>query len=136
MQLRPAGGAATLHVVHPIAPRDRWGLTNWTKDYEVLRSTLDHAPADTIVAGDFNATGAHRRFRELLESAELSDAQDVSGSGFGSTWPSARWIPPLMRLDRVLVGDAIGVDGVEVLDAMGPDHRGVVARLRLPVDGS
>lgn len=136
MQLRPDGGLATLHVVHPIAPRNRWGLANWTKDYEVLSSTLDDAAADTIVAGDFNATGAHRRYRELVQRAGLGDAQDVSGSGFGSTWPSAQWIPPVMRLDRVLVGDAIGVDGVEVLDAMGADHRGVRARLRLPDDES
>lgn len=138
MELRPPGGLATLDVVHPIAPRNRWGLANWTKDYAVLRSTLDGVPANTIVAGDFNATGAHRRYRELLEVAQLGDAQDLSGSGFGATWPSAqwRWIPPLMRLDRVLVGDAIGVDGVEVLDAMGADHRGVLARLRLPADGS
>ncbi len=135
MQLRPPGGLATLHVVHPIAPRNRWGLTNWIKDYRVLQATFADAPPDTIIAGDFNATGAHRRYRELLAAGELSDAQDVSGSGFGSTWPSTDWIPPLMRLDRVLVGSAIGVDGVEVLDPVGADHRGVLARLRLPPAG-
>ena len=37
-----------------------------------------------------------------------------------------------MRLDHVLVGDGVGVDGVEVLEDVGADHRGVEARLRVP----
>ena len=41
-----------------------------------------------MIAGDFNATGAHRRFRELMSVGGLRDAQDVSGAGFGATWPT------------------------------------------------
>lgn len=37
-----------------------------------------------------------------------------------------------MRLDHVLVGRGIGVEGVELLPHSGSDHRGVEARLRVP----
>lgn len=136
MRLEAAGAGATLSVVHPISPKDRWGLLSWIKDYQALDDELADASPDTVVAGDFNATGAHLRYRRLLENSGLVDAQDVSGSGFGATWPATRGIPPLMRLDRVLVGEAIGVDGVSVLGPMGADHRGVLVRLRLPASRS
>jgi endonuclease/exonuclease/phosphatase family metal-dependent hydrolase len=36
-----------------------------------------------------------------------------------------------MRLDHILVGDAVGVVSVTQLDGAGSDHRGVEARLRV-----
>jgi endonuclease/exonuclease/phosphatase (EEP) superfamily protein YafD len=129
--LDTAGGPVQLYAVHPTAPSDYWGLRRWTKDYRALSDALAGAGPMTVVAGDFNATGAHRRFRELLSRARLVDAQDVSGSGFGSTWPSGP-VPPVMRLDHVLVGEGIGVQDVTLLDDVGADHLGVRATLRVP----
>jgi endonuclease/exonuclease/phosphatase (EEP) superfamily protein YafD len=131
MELDTEGGPLTLYAVHPVAPSDYWGLRRWKGDYRTLIDALEGAGPSTVVAGDFNATGAHRRFRELKAVGGLRDAQDISGSGFGATWPSGdRW-PPIMRLDHVLVGSGVGVERVEVLDDVGADHRGVEARLRV-----
>lgn len=125
-------GTIDLVAVHPVAPSDYWGLRRWKGDYTTLIDSLFDAGPDTIIAGDFNATGAHQRFRELKAATGVRDAQDLSGSGFGPTWPGVGWRPPIMRLDHVLVGDGIGVESVEVLDDLGSDHRGLEARLRFP----
>ena len=125
-------GTVDLYAVHPVAPSDYWGLRRWKGDYTTLTDALAGAGPDTVVAGDFNATGSHQRLRKLMATADLRDAQDVSGGGFAATWPSSGWMPPVMRLDHVLVGDGIGVAGVEVLDHLGSDHRGLEAILRFP----
>jgi endonuclease/exonuclease/phosphatase (EEP) superfamily protein YafD len=132
VELRLDEGPVALYAVHPVAPSNLYGLRRWTSDYRTLTAALRDAPPATIVAGDFNATGAHRRLRKLMAVGGLVDAQDVAGEGFGATWPGSRRLPPVMRLDRVLVGDAVGVVGVELHDAAGSDHRGVEARLRFP----
>jgi len=85
-----------------------------------------------LIAGDFNASTGHRAFRRLLREGRLRDAQDVGGGGVEGTWPSGWLVPPVMRLDHVLVGRGIGVEGVEVLPHNGSDHRGVEARLVVP----
>ncbi len=131
MELETDAGPLTLLAVHPVAPSDYWGLRRWKGDYRTLVDAVAGIGPSTVVAGDFNATGAHRRFRDVLSVGDLQDAQDVSGAGFGATWPANGWIPQLMRLDHVLVGDAVGVDAVEVLDDVGADHLGVEARLRV-----
>lgn len=125
-------GVVDLYAVHPVAPSDYWGLRRWKGDYTTLTDELAGAGPNTVVAGDFNATGSHQRLRKLMATAGLRDAQDVSGGGFASTWPSSGWLPPVMRLDHVLVGDDIGVEGVEVLEDLGSDHRGLEAVLRHP----
>jgi endonuclease/exonuclease/phosphatase (EEP) superfamily protein YafD len=131
VELDTDGGPVQLFAVHPTAPSDYWGLRRWKKDYRALSEALADAGPMTVVAGDFNATGAHRRFRSLLSDTGLVDAQDASGSGFGATWP-AGLVPAVMRLDHVLVGEGIGVEGVELLDGLGADHLGVRATLRVP----
>lgn len=131
--LDTGGGPVDLVAVHPIAPSDKWGLRRWRTDYRTLTAHLSGVGPATIVAGDFNAVGAHRRFRKLMTVGELRDAADVSGSGFGPTWPGTGWVPAVMRLDHVLVGDALGVEDHRVLPDIGADHRGVLTRLR--VDG-
>lgn len=132
LDLDVEGTPVTLYGVHPVAPSDRYGLRRWKGDYRTLTAVLRDAGPSTVVAGDFNATGGHRRFRELMSVAGLADAQDISGAGFGATWRAAGVVPPVMRLDHILVGDAIGVQRTEILGDVGADHLGVEARLRVP----
>jgi endonuclease/exonuclease/phosphatase (EEP) superfamily protein YafD len=131
IELGVAGEQVDLYAVHPVAPSDRWGLRQWQHDYRVLTGDAEDAPGRTVMAGDFNASTGHRAFRRLLRSGDLRDASDVGGAGVVGTWPSGWLIPPVMRLDHILVGDGIGVEHVEVLDHIGSDHRGVEARLRV-----
>lgn len=131
VELRLDDGTITLYGAHPVAPSDRYGLRRWVEDHRTLSASVRGAPASVVVAGDLNATTGHRRLRKLMDVGGLVDAQDASGTGFGATWPANGWVPPVMRLDRVLVGEEVGVVSVELLDAAGSDHRGVEARLRL-----
>ncbi len=131
-RLEVGGELVDLYAVHPVAPSDRWGLLEWQHDYRVLTGDAQDASPRTVIAGDFNASTGHRAFRRLLREGRLRDAQDVGGGGVEGTWPSGWLVPPVMRLDHVLVGRGIGVEGVEVLPHNGSDHRGVEARLVVP----
>lgn len=134
LDLDVGGVRVDLYALHPVAPSDRWGLREWQHDYRVLTEDARDARPETVMAGDFNATTGHRAFRRLLRQGSLRDAQDVAGGGLAGTWPVGWWIPPLMRLDHVLVGTGIGVERVELLEDLGSDHRGVHAWLRVPGD--
>jgi endonuclease/exonuclease/phosphatase (EEP) superfamily protein YafD len=131
VELQLDDGPVVLFGAHPIAPSDRYGLIRWVEDHRTLNAAVRGSPPAVIVAGDLNATSGHRRLRRLMDTGGLRDAHDVAGGGFAATWPASRWFPPVMRLDHILVGDAVGVVSVELLDGAGSDHRGVEARLRV-----
>jgi endonuclease/exonuclease/phosphatase (EEP) superfamily protein YafD len=126
------GVVVDVYGLHPVAPSDRWGLRNWQHDYRVLTDEVAAAAPRTVVAGDLNATTGHRAFRRMLREGRLRDALDVGGGGLAATWPAQGTIPPIMRLDHVLVGRGIAVERVEVLERIGSDHLGVEAWLRVP----
>jgi endonuclease/exonuclease/phosphatase family metal-dependent hydrolase len=130
--LRVGSERVDLYAVHPTAPSDHWGLLEWQHDYRVLTAAAKDADARTVMAGDFNATAGHVAFRRLLAQGELRDAHDVGGGGLVGTWPVGWPIPPLMRLDHVLVGEGIGVERFQLLEATDSDHLGVEAWLRVP----
>lgn len=132
VRLRVGGHDVDLHAVHPVAPSDRWGLLSWQHDYRVLTDDARDASPRALMVGDFNASTGHRAFRRLLREGRLRDAQDVGGAGLAGTWPSGWPIPPVMRLDHVLVGRGIGVRDVEILPHTGSDHRAVEAWLTVP----
>jgi endonuclease/exonuclease/phosphatase (EEP) superfamily protein YafD len=119
-----------LYTVHTVAPlgddRVRWqAQLRWVS--EEIR--LERGPL--VVAGDFNATRYHPSFRRLL-SARLGDAHERRGRGWATTWPRDRWpLPPLMRLDHVLVSPDIGVRSVQEGLGHGSDHRPIIAELVL-----
>lgn len=125
-------GPVRLVAWHPRAPREPWGLVEWQADYQRLTRRLSDAPDDLLIVGDFNATDAHRPLRRLAAAAGVRDAATVAGAGLRGTWPAGALLPPLMRLDRVMVGPRIGVEAVETTAPIGSDHLGVVARLRHP----
>lgn len=113
-----------VHVVAPVGPdRDRWQRQlAW-----LGQAARDDQPL--IMAGDFNATRWHRGLARLLADG-MADAHERRGRGLAATWPRNRWpLPPLMRLDHVLVSREIGVRAVWEGSGLGSDHRPVVADL-------
>jgi endonuclease/exonuclease/phosphatase (EEP) superfamily protein YafD len=125
-------GARQLRVynVHMVAPlgRDR---VHWQAQLRWLEDELRDQHGPLVIAGDFNATRYHSRFRRLL-SDRLGDAHERSGRGWATTWPRDQWpLPPLMRLDHVLVSPDIGVRSVREGLGRGSDHRPIIADLVL-----
>lgn len=127
-----AAEPVTLFAVHPVSPANIYSLPIWQDDMRGLTAELATAGPATVIAGDLNSSAGHRRFRNLLRVGDLRDAADVGGAGFVPTWPLEGGWPALLRLDHILVGEAIGVVDVEVVDGAGSDHRGVAAVLQFP----
>ena len=102
----------------PIANRNRRevdGVIGFFANTLVLRSDLSGNPS----------------FRQLL-SERLGDAHEQRGKGWATTWPRDRWpLPPLMRLDHVLISPDIGVRSVREGLGQGSDHRPIIAELVL-----
>jgi endonuclease/exonuclease/phosphatase (EEP) superfamily protein YafD len=123
-----------VHTVAPVGPnRDRW--------HRQLAWLASAARQDRplIVAGDLNATRWHRGLGKLLADG-LDDAHERRGRGWAATWPRDRWpLPPVLRLDHVLVSPEIGVQAVREGIGVGSDHRPIVADLavvdRAPATG-
>ncbi len=118
--------------VHPATP-----LTDFDGWREALVDLKNFAAADNeqlVILGDFNATMQHRPFRNLLDGANLRDAHNERGDGWGGTWPmgagSQRFSPPL-RIDHILVGPGIEVTEFENRANPGSDHRALVADLAI-----
>jgi endonuclease/exonuclease/phosphatase (EEP) superfamily protein YafD len=127
-----SGLPVTLHAVHPVAPimgRQR----GWHQDLVRLRQVLTATPGVQIVAGDFNASRDHRPFRDLLADG-FADSADIARKRPwpGFTWPANWRVPPVMRLDHILVSPGITVSEARTLKIPGTDHRAVLAVLELP----
>jgi endonuclease/exonuclease/phosphatase family metal-dependent hydrolase len=118
----------TVHMVAPLAS-DR---VRWRAQLRWLAQALSDERGPLVVAGDFNATRYHPSFRRLL-SDRLGDAHERRGRGWAATWPRDRWpLPPLMRLDHILVSPGIGVRAIREGRGQGSDHRPIIADLVLP----
>jgi endonuclease/exonuclease/phosphatase family metal-dependent hydrolase len=124
------GHRLRLYTVHTVAPlgddRARWrDQLRWVEE-EIRR---ERGPV--VVTGDFNATRHHPSFRRLLRH-RLADAHERRGRGWATTWPRDRWsLPPLLRLDHVLVSPDIGVRSVREDLGQGSDHPPIIAELVL-----
>jgi endonuclease/exonuclease/phosphatase (EEP) superfamily protein YafD len=116
-----------VHVVAPVG-KDR---ALWKAELRRVEEELRRERGPVVVAGDFNATRHHPSFRRLLRH-RLADAHERRGRGWATTWPRDRWpLPPLMRLDHVLVSPDIGVRSVTEGHGQGSDHRPIIAELVL-----
>jgi endonuclease/exonuclease/phosphatase (EEP) superfamily protein YafD len=116
-----------LWAVHTVAPvgsnRDRW------RRQLAWLGSVARQDRPLIVAGDLNATRWHRGLGKLLADG-LDDAHERRGRGWAATWPRDRWpLPPVLRLDHVLVSSEIGVQAVREGIGVGSDHRPVLADL-------
>jgi endonuclease/exonuclease/phosphatase (EEP) superfamily protein YafD len=131
--IQPVDGClVTVTGVHPKAPVRR-NVRRWQQELAAVRSALIGTDGPQVVAGDFNASRDHRPFRDLLAAGFLDCADAARQRPWpGFTWPAGRWIPPLMRLDHVLVSrGSATVRASRIIRVPGTDHRGVLAVIQL-----
>ncbi|MDV8021890.1 endonuclease/exonuclease/phosphatase family protein [Rhodococcus sp. IEGM 1330] len=124
-------GRPLVFAVHPVPPWPR-EPSEWVRELGLLRQLLAKIPVDdgpVVVAGDFNATQDHRRYRDL-HGGRFVDAAVATGAGMLRTYPAHTWYPPVIAIDHVLVAD-LAVRSVEAVTIPGSDHRGILARLQL-----
>jgi endonuclease/exonuclease/phosphatase family metal-dependent hydrolase len=120
-------GTITVLGVHPVAPVDPAG---WRADHEAILTQAEADHADLIV-GDMNATPDHDVMRRL-DDAGFRDAGEVSNEGWQPTWPANHvgilpLLPPLVRIDHVLIGDSMASLGTHTVGIEGTDHLALVA---------
>ncbi|WP_415973345.1 endonuclease/exonuclease/phosphatase family protein [Rhodococcus sp. 077-4] len=124
-------GRPLVFAVHPVPPWPR-EPSEWVRELGLLRELLAKIPVDdgpVVVAGDFNATQDHRRYRDL-QDGRFVDAAVATGAGMLRTYPAHTWYPPVIAIDHVLVAD-MAVRSVDAVPIPGSDHRGIVARLQV-----
>ncbi len=124
-----AGHPVRIFNIHCKAPMRRRWIPIWKEQLAELRAAVASSPVPAVVAGDFNSTYGHAPFRDLL-AVGLRDVHVDAGRGLATTWPrGGRVLPPMFRLDHVLVTD--GLETLSVREGVGrtSDHRPVVADL-------
>ncbi|MDQ4134129.1 MAG: endonuclease/exonuclease/phosphatase family protein [Actinomycetota bacterium] len=125
------GRRVRVYCVHPRAPFGPRGLPRWRAQMISVHQAVSSEPRPLVVAGDFNATWGHRRLRDLLGEG-LRDAHVERGRGWVPTWPSdLRFLPPLARVDHVLVSPELAVLAATEGRGPGSDHRPLIVDLAL-----
>jgi endonuclease/exonuclease/phosphatase family metal-dependent hydrolase len=116
--LESARGGDVDGIRHNVALREAGsaGVTRW----------LATAPADTVVAGDFNMTTDSALFRRYW-SPYCADAFEEASFGLGYTKHTS-WHG--VRIDHVLHGRVLTCVECRVCLDVGSDHRPVIAELR------
>jgi endonuclease/exonuclease/phosphatase (EEP) superfamily protein YafD len=122
------GRALRLLAVHTLPPFDRRYAEVWRRQCAALVSRVAEEERPLVLAGDLNATPFHRVIREL-EGLGLSDGHGAVGRGLATTFPTNRWLPPML-LDHVLASEELTFTSVRERAITGSDHRTVVAGLR------
>ncbi len=127
----PGGTSPVVFAVHPVPPWPRHPEV-WVREIAAIGQMLAKIPVDdgpVVVAGDFNATYDHKRYRDLCTEGFRDAAMEV-GAGHLATYHAEWKLPPLIAIDHVLVRDA-SVTEVGLVDLPGSDHRGIRASLVL-----
>jgi len=126
------GWPVTVTGVHARPPVGR-NVRRWQQELAAIRSALIGTDGQQVIAGDFNASRDHRPFRDLLAAGFLDCADAAQRRPWpGFTWPAGRWIPPVIRLDHVLVSrGGTRVRASQIIRVPGTDHRGVLAVIQL-----
>lgn len=126
------GVATRVVVVHPLPGTDGVSLEAWGGDLAAIATVADPRAdgSRTLLVGDFNATRWHPAFRALLRRG-WRDAHEVLGDGWSRSWPTGGPLPPVVRIDHALVGDAVAVLDVDDVALPGSDHRGFVVTVAI-----
>lgn len=117
--------------VHPVAPVDPAG---WRADHAAILKQAETDHADLIV-GDMNATPDHEPMRQL-DDAGFRDASEAANEGWQPTWPANHvgvfpLLPPVVKIDHVLVGEDMASLGTSTVDVAGTDHYALLATVAL-----
>lgn len=130
-ELEIAGRRVSLVCVHTRSPVGAGGTKEWRRQLARLRVEARAAGRPLIMAGDFNATSNNPSFRVLLHDG-LRDADVERGRGWAPTWKNdIRPLPPLIRLDHVLVSSGLTVLRTRDGTGSGSDHRPVIADIAI-----
>jgi hypothetical protein len=124
-------GDLTMLAVHPAAPTMP---ASWRDDHAAILAAARKYQPDLVV-GDLNATNDHAPLRALAD-AGWRDAAELANAGWQPTWPANDLftmvgiaLPPLTRIDHVLVGPALASIGTRTVGLDGTDHRAVIAEV-------
>ena len=114
-------------------------IGDWRSDLAKFPATLEQlakgaGAGAVIVAGDFNSTTDMRPFRHLLSDG-YRDAAEQAGAGMTRSFPSRRWVPPLLGIDHILVYNCAATSA-RTVSIPGSDHRGLVATIDVPQDST
>lgn len=125
-------GALRLLALHPVAPVAPTGPDQWREEHRIILETATEGEADLLV-GDLNATGDHAVLRDL-EAAGFRDAAEVTNEGWQPTWPANNMgpvpgLPPLTRIDHVMVGPELAALSTRTVEIEGTDHLAVIAEV-------
>lgn len=135
----PDVGRVDLVALHPTPPYQEQG-GRWTEDWSRILDRLAGAYGPTavgnvVLAGDLNATLDHPPVRSLV-SLGFRDVGEQLNGGRHPTWPTndmeRRWgvaVPTLFDLDHVLTTRSWVPTALVLSDAVGSDHRAVIATL-------
>ncbi|WP_260762616.1 endonuclease/exonuclease/phosphatase family protein [Mycobacterium sp. SMC-4] len=126
---------AAVHVMNPLTFYGR-AFDEWRSGITAVRARMADlaeiaGAAPVLIAGDFNSTPDLRQFRDLLDQG-YRDAGAQTGSGWGPTFPSTRWIPPLVTIDHILTRHA-QVTSLRTVVIPRSDHRALLATLVAPI---
>jgi len=126
VRLDGAPGRPLVAAVHPRPPLVRRSTGPWRDDLEALEPLCRRA--DTIIAGDLNATVDHSPLRELL-GAGCESAAARTGHGMQATWTGGPLGVVRPQIDHVLSTAPWRAVDAGVVGITGSDHRAVWARL-------
>jgi endonuclease/exonuclease/phosphatase (EEP) superfamily protein YafD len=128
----PSGPCVRLACIHAVPPRRAWSpdAAAWWRGQLAALPVPRDGPC--VLAGDFNATLDHARFRRLLRRG-YADAASGAGHGLSLTWgPRPGRGPALLAIDHVLIDRRCAVLATSAHMLPGSDHRALYAELRLP----
>lgn len=117
--------------VHPVAPVTP---AMWLADHAAILAAATQSRPDLIL-GDFNATPDHEPI-QALDDAGFRDVDELANQGWQPTWPANGIsplpgvpLPPLVRIDHVLVGSSLAALETHTVEIPDSDHLGLVATL-------
>jgi endonuclease/exonuclease/phosphatase family metal-dependent hydrolase len=118
-----------VHLRPPRASHSPSGAARWRAEMAMLPVPGD---VPVILAGDFNATLDHARFRALLRLGYVDAAVQV-GRGLVPTWgPRPGGQLALLAIDHILLDPRCAVRAVSAYNLPGTDHRALYAQIQLP----
>jgi endonuclease/exonuclease/phosphatase family metal-dependent hydrolase len=128
----PGGQSVQLVCVHLRPPRPSHapsGAARWRAEMATLPGPGD---VPVIMAGDFNATLDHARFRQVLGQGYV-DAAVQAGRGLVPTWgPRPGGELAVLAIDHILLDPRCAVRAFSAHRLPGTDHRALYAQIQLP----